>query len=142
MDQGYDCQADTFSAGVIMYVMLTGRPLFRGDNINGVLEKNRNCELDFKCKAWDSLSGEAKNLCKGLLEKNPKDRLTAAKALNHRWFKDPSHLEQKVIERQGTFKVRDEEELDSKACNALVMQTPVLAKRKLDGVMPPNSPFF
>ena len=121
MDQGYTCQADTFSAGVIMYVMLTGRPLFRGENINAILEKNKNCDLDFKCKAWDSLSGEAKNLCKGLLEKDPKDRLTAAKALNHRWFKDPTNLEQKVIERQGTFKVRDEEELDSKACNALVM---------------------
>ncbi len=32
-DKGYDTQADVFSAGVIMYVMLTGRPLFRGDNL-------------------------------------------------------------------------------------------------------------
>jgi len=30
-----------------MYVMLTGRPLFRGENITEILEKNKNCELDF-----------------------------------------------------------------------------------------------
>ena len=46
-DLGYDCQADVFSAGVIMYVMLTGRPLFRGDNPNEILQKNQACELDF-----------------------------------------------------------------------------------------------
>lgn len=143
LDQGYTTQADTFSAGVIMFVMLTGRPLFRGDNINAILEKNRNCELDFKCRAWESLSEEAQSLCKGLLEKDPDQRLTAAQALKHPWFQDSTHLEEKVINRQGEFKVRDEQELDSKACNALVMQTPVLAKRKLDGgVLPPNSPFF
>jgi hypothetical protein len=45
-----------------MYVMLTGRPLFRGDNINEILEKNKNCELDFPAKYWDNISIEAKEL--------------------------------------------------------------------------------
>jgi len=30
---GYNESADVFSSGVIMYVMLTGRPAFRGDNV-------------------------------------------------------------------------------------------------------------
>lgn len=49
-DLGYDCRADAFSAGVIMYVLLTGRPLFRGDTLTEILEKNRNCVLDFPAK--------------------------------------------------------------------------------------------
>ena len=33
-DKGYSCSFDIFSAGVIFYVMLTGRPLFKGSNPN------------------------------------------------------------------------------------------------------------
>ena len=29
-DKGYDCSSDMFSAGVIFYILLTGRALFRG----------------------------------------------------------------------------------------------------------------
>jgi len=32
-DKGYDCRADIFSAGVIMFVMLAGRPAFPGTNV-------------------------------------------------------------------------------------------------------------
>lgn len=61
-----------------MYVMLTGRPLFRGDNINEILEKNKNCELDFPAKYWDNISIEAKELLIQMLKADPKERLTAA----------------------------------------------------------------
>ena len=37
LDLGYNCAADVFSVGMIMYVMLTGRLVFRGDNLNEIL---------------------------------------------------------------------------------------------------------
>ena len=40
-EKGYDTQADVFSAGVIMYVMFTGRLLFRGNDLDEILDKNR-----------------------------------------------------------------------------------------------------
>ena len=37
-NEGYNCSADIFSAGVIFYVILTGRPLFKGNFQNQILE--------------------------------------------------------------------------------------------------------
>jgi serine/threonine protein kinase len=76
-DKGYDTGADIFSAGVIMYVMLTGVPLFRGDGISDTLEKNKNCQLEFPERYWSKISREARTLVEGMLKKNPKERLNA-----------------------------------------------------------------
>lgn len=40
-EDGYNDAVDAFSAGVIMHVLLTGRPVFRGHNLNQILMKNR-----------------------------------------------------------------------------------------------------
>jgi len=56
---------------VIMYVMLTGVPLFRGDGISDTLEKNKNCQLEFPERYWSKISPEAKTLVEGMLKKNP-----------------------------------------------------------------------
>ena len=88
-----------------MYVMLTGRPLFRGENVNEILLKNQNCELEFTQRYWDKISNEAKDLATGLLKKDPKERLTAAQALEHPWFKKV-FTEENVLELSN-LKFRD-----------------------------------
>ena len=42
-EKGYNCQADIFSAGVIFYIILTGRPLFKGNTPEEILERNMKC---------------------------------------------------------------------------------------------------
>ena len=126
-----------------MYVMLTGRPLFRGDNLNEILTRNQNCELEFPPRFWDKISNEAKDLAIGLLKKDPKERLTAAQALEHSWFK-MEVSEERVLELSN-FKFRDvsaDEKSTGGAQNTfLITCTPVMAGRKLHD-LPPASPFL
>jgi len=85
-DIGYNESSDIFSAGVILYVLLTGRPVFRGYNINEILVKNKKCEIEYPAKYWSKISEKAKDLVSKMLEKDPKDRITTKDALNHSWF--------------------------------------------------------
>ena len=51
-EKGCDCQADMFSAGVILYGILTGRPLFYGGT-QQVIDTNRKCEYNLdKAVQW------------------------------------------------------------------------------------------
>jgi len=85
-DQGYDCKSDVFSAGVIAYILLSGRPVFKGADVEAVLEANKNCKLEFPDKYWDTITDEAKDLVAKLLAQDPKARISASEALNHPWF--------------------------------------------------------
>jgi len=82
-ESGYGTKADVFSAGVILYVLLTGRPAFRGYNINEILIKNKNCDVEYPAKYWEKISEKAKDLVKKMLCKNPDERISAAEALEH-----------------------------------------------------------
>ncbi|GMH78399.1 hypothetical protein TrLO_g2326, partial [Triparma laevis f. longispina] len=45
-------------------------------------------KFDFPSPEWDSISTKAKDFISNLLKKEPKQRLTAANALDHPWFAD------------------------------------------------------
>ena len=85
-DHGYNLAADVFSAGVIIFVMLTGRPFFKGDNVTEILEKNKLCEFEYIDKYWCNISAEGKDLVSKLLANDPTSRITAKEALDHQWF--------------------------------------------------------
>merc|ERR1712190_191701 len=44
----------------------------------------------FPREIWDPVSREGLDLCRKLLDKDPQRRLTAAQALAHPWFQDPT----------------------------------------------------
>ena len=83
----YNEKCDLWSTGVILYILLSGIPPFSGANDDETFEKILNTQLQFNSKIFSTISGEAKDLMKCLLDKNPKTRLCATEALNHAWFK-------------------------------------------------------
>ena len=87
LSRNYTELCDLWSCGVIMYILLTGRPPFNGSNEEEIMKKIKEGIYDLKKYPWGVISDEAKDLIKGLLQVNTKKRLTAKEALEHKWFK-------------------------------------------------------
>ncbi len=71
-----------------MYGLLSCRHPFikKEDTQKETLEKNREAAVEFDPEIWDKISEEAKDLLMRLIEKDPKQRLSAIDALKHPWF--------------------------------------------------------
>ena len=82
----YGQGVDVWALGIAMHVLLTHTWPFDDDDEDELYEQIVECDLDFDTEAWDNVSEEAKDLIQGLLDPNPKRRLTAAQALEHSWF--------------------------------------------------------
>ena len=89
----YDEKCDIWSCGVIMYILLSGRPPFAGDNDREIMDKVAKGKYDLETNPFDKLSNSAKDLIKKLLIMDPKKRISAQDALNHPWFKEKKSRE-------------------------------------------------
>ena len=84
----YDEKCDLWSCGVIMYILLSGRPPFGGDTDKEIMDKVIIGEYDLKTSPFDKLSSSGKDLIQKLLMIDPQKRLSAQEALAHPWFKE------------------------------------------------------
>lgn len=78
---GYDQAADVWSAGVILYILLSGIPPFWGKTKSRIFDAVRAADLQFPSNPWDSISDSAKELIKGMLCTDTSRRLTAEQVL-------------------------------------------------------------
>ena len=83
----YDEKCDLWSIGVILYILLTGRPPFDGNDDEEILENVKKGVYDKWAYPFPLLSPHAKDLIYKLLQYDPKKRLSAEEALEHPWFK-------------------------------------------------------
>jgi calcium-dependent protein kinase len=84
----YNHLCDLWSAGVIMYILLSGAPPFFGNNDQEVLAKVKQGVLHFSPRDWKGVSEDAKGLIRMLVKHDPKERLNAEQALGHSWIKN------------------------------------------------------
>jgi len=81
---GYTCNVDLWSAGVVLYAMLYGTVPFKAAS----MEELHSLILRGVYTLKDDVSQEARDMLRGLLEINPHKRLGYEEILNHPWLAD------------------------------------------------------
>eukprot|EP00271_Cylindrocystis_brebissonii_P017024 TRINITY_DN424_c0_g1_i4.p1 TRINITY_DN424_c0_g1~~TRINITY_DN424_c0_g1_i4.p1 ORF type:complete len:505 (+),score=136.56 TRINITY_DN424_c0_g1_i4:202-1716(+) len=81
----YGPEVDVWSAGVLVYILLSGVPPFWAETEQGIFEAVLACDLDFESDPWPEISDNAKKLIRGMLQPDPKKRLTAFQVLSDPW---------------------------------------------------------
>mmetsp|Transcript_12291 Transcript_12291/g.22016 ORF Transcript_12291/g.22016 Transcript_12291/m.22016 type:complete len:507 (-) Transcript_12291:2527-4047(-) len=84
----YGLEADIWSCGIILYILLCGWPPFHGDSTQQIFKSILSAPLDLRSDPWGRISGEAKDCVKRMLSRDPKKRLTADQVLNHPWMRE------------------------------------------------------
>jgi calcium/calmodulin-dependent protein kinase I len=101
MRKGYDQQADMWSVGCIVYLLLSGNLPFMGRSQKELFRKIVAGKYDFEHDNWLQVSDQAKDLVQKMLVLDPEERITAGEAIRHGWLKE-SKDRLVMISLQGT----------------------------------------
>jgi serine/threonine protein kinase len=79
--RSYGKEIDIWSAGIILYILLSGVPPFWAETEKGIFNAILEGELDFVSEPWPSISDSAKDLVRKMLTQDPKKRITSTQVL-------------------------------------------------------------
>ena len=83
----YDKAVDSWSIGIITYLLLIGVLPFDDENDdNEIVRQTIYDPVPFYSKQWKTVSPEAKAFVDGLLQKDPQKRMSIKGALEHEWL--------------------------------------------------------
>ena len=97
LNGNYTHLCDIWSAGVILYILLSGDPPFNGPNDNVIYTKISEMKFKFPENKWKNISNDAKDLICHMIVPE-KDRYIAEQVLKHPWFKNASNVPLSAIE--------------------------------------------
>ena len=93
LQKKYNEKCDLWSCGVILYILLSARPPFGGEDDEEVIESVQSGIYDLKSSPFNILTPSCLDLIKKLLVVDPNKRISAQEALNHKWFKERNSKE-------------------------------------------------
>jgi len=97
----YNETCDLWSTGVILFVLLSGIPPFKGTD-EEVLQQARLGNISLNTPQWSNISEDAKDMVRELCQMRFSDRPSADEAFRHEWIKDmaPKASDRKL---EGTY---------------------------------------
>ena len=81
LQKDYNEKCDIWSCGVILYILLSGKPPFYGRQDRDILRRVNKGEYSLKGPEWENISQGAKNFIGKMLDYNPRTRISASKAM-------------------------------------------------------------
>jgi serine/threonine protein kinase len=84
LGEPYDEKVDMWSAGVVLYNMLSGRHPFWGETESELLNNVVSAPVVYSQISFKN--PDAKNLCENLINRDPRKRFSASEAITHRWI--------------------------------------------------------
>jgi serine/threonine protein kinase len=79
---GYDMGIDVWGIGVLLYELVSGKPPFQRTEVTDTYRCIRSVKFSFP----DAMSGGARTLVAGFLQRDPRRRLSLREALEHPWM--------------------------------------------------------
>ena len=104
-DKGYKgFKADLWSAGVVLYALLTGTVPFKANNMKDLHQQILNAKYNMK----EDISPDAQSLIRGLLNIDPKRRLGVTQVLDHPWMQGADELSTDIFNENEKEVIRSE----------------------------------
>jgi calcium-dependent protein kinase len=82
----YTTQCDNWSMGVVLFIMMSGKPPFGGKSNKEIIDNVLKGSFNFDNPVWENVSDDAKDLISKLLNRQADERLTAEEAYAHPWI--------------------------------------------------------
>lgn len=82
----YGKECDIWSLGILWYVLLTGFPPFKSNNLNEIYKTIISDGIEFERRIWKHKSAESIDFVKKWLIYDPSTRITPTEGLEHPWI--------------------------------------------------------
>mmetsp|Transcript_21427 Transcript_21427/g.55882 ORF Transcript_21427/g.55882 Transcript_21427/m.55882 type:complete len:529 (-) Transcript_21427:189-1775(-) len=130
----YSKEADIWSCGVILYILVCGVPPFWGDTEQQIFDSILKGRLDFSSDPWPTISLQAQDCIKRMLVQDPRKRATADEILQHEWMKENGVASDKPLDSAIASRIKKFANLNRLKKEALKVMAKNMAVEEVTGL--------